>query len=59
MWMSTQVPGEGESSGADVDLALRDLDVDERQLAGVSVEDLDDLAGDNETHGQFLHSRPP
>jgi len=43
---------------ADVDLALRALDADERQLAGVPVEDFDDLAGDSETHGQFLQSRP-
>jgi hypothetical protein len=34
------------------------LDVDERQPSGVPVEDFDDLAGDSETHGQFLQSRP-
>ena len=34
------------------------LDVDERQPSGVPVQDFDDLAGDSETHGEFLQSRP-
>ena len=55
MWISTQSPGPGPAGlglqHADVDPAGGALDVDQRQLARVALQHLDDLAGNSETHG--------
>ena len=55
MWISTHWPGWGLLvEHADVDLPLCTLDVDERDLARVAVDDPDDPTGDAQAHGQTL-----